>query len=152
MECCWAELLKKVHESTNLDDIIAAHEAFLDYILSSCLIDNQSKVRHLLNLSFIFFVREWILQWKLFLSVSNRNIIVFSCLPIKKNLEKSFEGVRLQAINGFCIWLSRERRPPNSHMHWGQGFESWYRTFESCGFSPAFPVSFHRESWQGGLG
>lgn len=43
LECCWAELLKKVHESTNLDDIIAAHQAFLDYILSSCLIDNQSK-------------------------------------------------------------------------------------------------------------
>lgn len=41
--------MKKVHESTNLDDIIAAHEAFLDYILSSCLIDNQSKVSHLLN-------------------------------------------------------------------------------------------------------
>ncbi|XP_028405676.1 gamma-tubulin complex component 3 homolog isoform X1 [Dendronephthya gigantea] len=43
LECCWAELLKKVHESTNLDDIIVAHENFLQYILSSCLIDNQSK-------------------------------------------------------------------------------------------------------------
>ena len=45
LECCWAELKKKVTEASDLDHIIAAHETFLDQVLSRSLLDNESRVR-----------------------------------------------------------------------------------------------------------
>lgn len=47
LECSWDELWKQVHQAKDLDDIIAAHEVFLDTIISRCLLDNNS--RSLLN-------------------------------------------------------------------------------------------------------
>ncbi|KAM9835769.1 gamma-tubulin complex component 3 isoform 1-T1 [Aulostomus maculatus] len=47
LECSWDELWKKVQQAQDLDHIIAAHEVFLDTIISRCLLDNNS--RALLN-------------------------------------------------------------------------------------------------------
>lgn len=47
LECSWDELWNKVQRAQDLDHIIAAHEVFLDTIISRCLLDNNS--RSLLN-------------------------------------------------------------------------------------------------------
>ncbi|KAM9328649.1 gamma-tubulin complex component 3 [Pholidichthys leucotaenia] len=47
LECSWDELWNKVQQAQDLDHIIAAHEFFLDTIISRCLLDNNS--RSLLN-------------------------------------------------------------------------------------------------------
>uniref|UniRef100_A0A3Q1HGH9 Uncharacterized protein n=1 Tax=Anabas testudineus TaxID=64144 RepID=A0A3Q1HGH9_ANATE len=47
LECSWDELWNKVQQAQDLDHIIAAHEVFLDTIISRCLLDNNS--RSLLN-------------------------------------------------------------------------------------------------------
>uniref|UniRef100_A0A2K6DJI9 Tubulin gamma complex component 3 n=1 Tax=Macaca nemestrina TaxID=9545 RepID=A0A2K6DJI9_MACNE len=47
LECSWDELWNKVQQAQDLDHIIAAHEAFLDTIISRCLLDGDS--RALLN-------------------------------------------------------------------------------------------------------
>ncbi|XP_016533635.1 gamma-tubulin complex component 3 isoform X2 [Poecilia formosa] len=47
LECSWDELWNKVQQAQDLDHIIAAHDVFLDTIISRCLLDNNS--RSLLN-------------------------------------------------------------------------------------------------------
>ncbi|XP_029114290.1 gamma-tubulin complex component 3 isoform X2 [Scleropages formosus] len=47
LECSWDELWNKVQQAQDLDHIIAAHEVFLDTIISRCLLDNNN--RSLLN-------------------------------------------------------------------------------------------------------
>ncbi|XP_026921046.1 gamma-tubulin complex component 3 isoform X5 [Acinonyx jubatus] len=47
LECSWDELWNKVQQAQDLDHIIAAHEVFLDTIISRCLLDADS--RALLN-------------------------------------------------------------------------------------------------------
>ncbi|VCX42908.1 unnamed protein product [Gulo gulo] len=47
LECSWDELWNKVQQAQDLDHIIAAHESFLDTIISRCLLDADS--RALLN-------------------------------------------------------------------------------------------------------
>ncbi|CAN9498182.1 unnamed protein product [Ophioblennius macclurei] len=47
LECSWDELWNRVQQAQDLDHIIAAHEVFLDTIISRCLLDNNS--RSLLN-------------------------------------------------------------------------------------------------------
>uniref|UniRef100_A0A4W6EK52 Tubulin gamma complex component 3 n=1 Tax=Lates calcarifer TaxID=8187 RepID=A0A4W6EK52_LATCA len=47
LECSWDELWNKVQQAQDLDHIIAAHDVFLDTIISRCLLDNNS--RNLLN-------------------------------------------------------------------------------------------------------
>ncbi|XP_047432979.1 gamma-tubulin complex component 3 [Mugil cephalus] len=47
LECSWDELWNKVQQAQDLDHIIAAHDFFLDTIISRCLLDNNS--RSLLN-------------------------------------------------------------------------------------------------------
>uniref|UniRef100_A0A8C3I1S8 Tubulin gamma complex component 3 n=1 Tax=Chrysemys picta bellii TaxID=8478 RepID=A0A8C3I1S8_CHRPI len=47
LECSWDELWNKVQQAQDLDHIIAAHEVFLDTIISRCLLDSDS--RTLLN-------------------------------------------------------------------------------------------------------
>ncbi|KAM4537969.1 gamma-tubulin complex component 3 isoform 1-T1 [Fundulus diaphanus] len=47
LECLWDELWSKVQQAQDLDHIIAAHDVFLDTIISRCLLDNNS--RSLLN-------------------------------------------------------------------------------------------------------
>ncbi|KAK2168865.1 hypothetical protein NP493_1211g00044 [Ridgeia piscesae] len=44
LECSWDELLQKVREAQDLDHIIAAHEMFLDTIITRSLLDSQSTV------------------------------------------------------------------------------------------------------------
>lgn len=46
LECSWDELWNKVQQAQDLDHIIAAHEVFLDTIISRCLLDNNSRVIH----------------------------------------------------------------------------------------------------------
>ncbi|KAH9512398.1 Gamma-tubulin complex component 3 [Bulinus truncatus] len=43
LECAWDELLTKVYEAKDLDYIIAAHQIFLDTILSRCLLNEKSR-------------------------------------------------------------------------------------------------------------
>lgn len=43
LECSWDELWNKVQQAQDLDHIIAAHEVFLDSVISRCLLDNNSK-------------------------------------------------------------------------------------------------------------
>ncbi|XP_030266119.1 gamma-tubulin complex component 3 isoform X2 [Sparus aurata] len=47
LECSWDELWNKVQQAQDLDHIIAAHDVFLDTIISRCLLDSNS--RSLLN-------------------------------------------------------------------------------------------------------
>ena len=44
MECNWDGLLKKVREAQDLDQIISAHDTFLDQITSQCLLDADGQV------------------------------------------------------------------------------------------------------------
>ncbi|XP_057350634.1 gamma-tubulin complex component 3 isoform X5 [Manis pentadactyla] len=44
LECSWDELWNKVQQARDLDHIIAAHEVFLDTIISRCLLDADSRV------------------------------------------------------------------------------------------------------------
>ena len=44
MECNWDGLLKKVREAQDLDQIISAHDTFLDHITSQCLLDADGQV------------------------------------------------------------------------------------------------------------
>ncbi|KPP78777.1 hypothetical protein Z043_101693, partial [Scleropages formosus] len=43
LECSWDELWNKVQQAQDLDHIIAAHEVFLDTIISRCLLDNNNR-------------------------------------------------------------------------------------------------------------
>ncbi|XP_067842763.1 gamma-tubulin complex component 3 isoform X2 [Heptranchias perlo] len=43
LECSWDELWNKMQQAQDLDHIIAAHEAFLDTIISQCLLDSNSE-------------------------------------------------------------------------------------------------------------
>ncbi|XP_078259128.1 gamma-tubulin complex component 3 isoform X2 [Rhinoraja longicauda] len=43
LECSWDELWNKMQQAQDLDHITAAHEAFLDTILSQCLLDSKSE-------------------------------------------------------------------------------------------------------------
>uniref|UniRef100_A0A3P8UTE0 Tubulin gamma complex component 3 n=1 Tax=Cynoglossus semilaevis TaxID=244447 RepID=A0A3P8UTE0_CYNSE len=45
LECSWDELWNKVQKAQDLDHIIAAHEVFLDTIISRCLLDNNTRLR-----------------------------------------------------------------------------------------------------------
>ena len=44
MECNWDGLLKKVQSAEDLDQVIAAHDTFLEHITSQCLLDTESQV------------------------------------------------------------------------------------------------------------
>ena len=44
LECCWEELLNNVREASDLDHVIAAHETFLDQVMTRSLLDNESRV------------------------------------------------------------------------------------------------------------
>ena len=46
LECCWEELLDKVREAEDLDHVIAAHETFLDQVMTRSLLDNESRVSY----------------------------------------------------------------------------------------------------------
>ena len=43
LECCWEDLLQKIDSSTNLDDIIHAHETFLSQLMTRALMDKESQ-------------------------------------------------------------------------------------------------------------
>eukprot|EP00795_Rhopilema_esculentum_P016861 gene16861-8336_t len=45
LECCWEELLRNVKEATDLDHVIAAHETFLDQVMTRSLLDNESRYK-----------------------------------------------------------------------------------------------------------
>ncbi|XP_031414528.1 gamma-tubulin complex component 3 [Clupea harengus] len=47
LECSWDELWNKVQQAQDLDHIIAAHEVFLDTVITRCLLDTNN--RSLLN-------------------------------------------------------------------------------------------------------
>lgn len=47
LECCWEELLDKAREAEDLDHVIAAHETFLDQVMTRSLLDNESRVGYL---------------------------------------------------------------------------------------------------------
>ncbi|KFM81812.1 Gamma-tubulin complex component 3, partial [Stegodyphus mimosarum] len=42
MECCWADLLMKMSSAQDLDQVIAAHENFLDTLLTRAFLDEES--------------------------------------------------------------------------------------------------------------
>lgn len=44
MECCWADLLLKISLAQDLDQVIAAHENFLDTLLTRALLDEESLI------------------------------------------------------------------------------------------------------------
>lgn len=43
LECSWDELLTKVKEAEDFDNVIAAHQVFLNTVISRCLLDEQSR-------------------------------------------------------------------------------------------------------------
>jgi len=45
MECSWAKLIACVQQADGLDDIIRAHNTFLERIKAGALVDNSSQVR-----------------------------------------------------------------------------------------------------------
>ncbi|XP_054706621.1 gamma-tubulin complex component 3-like [Uloborus diversus] len=44
MECCWADLLLKISSAKDLDQVISAHENFLDTLLTRALLDEESLI------------------------------------------------------------------------------------------------------------
>ena len=47
MECCWAALVKRVEAAKDLDQVIDAHDQFLEKVTAQCLLDTQSQVNKL---------------------------------------------------------------------------------------------------------
>jgi gamma-tubulin complex component 3 len=47
LEVSWKNLLEKLHEARDMDEIIIANEQFLDTIISQLLLDQESVVSHL---------------------------------------------------------------------------------------------------------
>ena len=43
MECSWAGLLAKVEKAEDLDQVIQAHDHFLDHVTRQCLLDDTSQ-------------------------------------------------------------------------------------------------------------
>lgn len=43
LECSWAGLVEKVESAQDLDEVIEAHEKFLDKIMRQCLLDAASQ-------------------------------------------------------------------------------------------------------------
>ena len=43
LECSWAGLLAKVEGAGDLDQVIQAHEHFLDHVTRQCLLDSTSQ-------------------------------------------------------------------------------------------------------------
>lgn len=69
LECSWDELWSKVRQAQDLDHIIAAHDVFLDTIISRCLLDNNSRVTHK--------------HTRFLCSVSHSSVSLF-CIPLMK--------------------------------------------------------------------
>ena len=44
MECSWAGLVRKVSAAEDLDQVISAHDNFLEQITAQCLLDEKSQV------------------------------------------------------------------------------------------------------------
>lgn len=44
LECAWDELIQQVEKAKDLDHVIAAHQVFLDTVLTRSLLDTQSVV------------------------------------------------------------------------------------------------------------
>ena len=44
MECSWAGLVRKVSAAEDLDQVISAHDKFLEQITAQCLLDQESQV------------------------------------------------------------------------------------------------------------
>ena len=55
IECAWDDLLQKVNKAEDLDHIIAAHQQFLDSIITRCLMDEVHRVN---VVDCIMYVRE----------------------------------------------------------------------------------------------
>ena len=49
MECSWARLVKKVEAAEDLDQVIEAHDSFLEQITTQCLLDPGSQVRMVIS-------------------------------------------------------------------------------------------------------
>ena len=45
MECCWAALVKRVEAAEDLDQVIDAHDQFLEKVTTQCLLDPHSQVQ-----------------------------------------------------------------------------------------------------------
>jgi len=43
LECCWEELLVMIEQAKDLDDVISAHETFLNKVMTRALMDNESR-------------------------------------------------------------------------------------------------------------
>ncbi|XP_016956200.1 gamma-tubulin complex component 3 [Drosophila biarmipes] len=49
IECNWVELQKQIQQATALDDILDAHEKFLQTIKVGCFVDDETNLEHLLE-------------------------------------------------------------------------------------------------------
>ena len=47
MECSWAGLVRKVSAAKDLDQVISAHDKFLEQITAQCLLDQESQVKQM---------------------------------------------------------------------------------------------------------
>ncbi|VUZ46822.1 unnamed protein product [Hymenolepis diminuta] len=43
LECAWLDLVKKIQCANDLDEVIAAHQAFLESVVGRCLLDQNSR-------------------------------------------------------------------------------------------------------------
>ncbi|EDW48794.1 gamma-tubulin complex component 3 isoform X1 [Drosophila sechellia] len=61
IECNWVELQKKMQKATTLDEILEAHEKFLQTILVGCFVSNKASVEHSLEVVYdnIIELEKW---------------------------------------------------------------------------------------------
>ncbi len=60
LEVSWKNLLEKLHEARDMDEIILANEQFLDTIISQLLLDQESVVSLLAIYQILFGLKEFI--------------------------------------------------------------------------------------------
>ncbi|XP_037719344.1 gamma-tubulin complex component 3-like [Drosophila subpulchrella] len=102
IECNWVELQKKIQQATTLDDILEAHENFLEIIKMGCFVGDETDVEHSLETVYenIICLESW---------QSNFYKVCFQELNARKELAKEVEKSEKQGVYGLTNEMMLQR-------------------------------------------
>ncbi|XP_037724299.1 gamma-tubulin complex component 3 [Drosophila subpulchrella] len=102
IECNWVELQKKMQQATALDDILEAHEKFLQTIKVGCFVSNETDMEHSLETVYenIICLETW---------QSNFYKECFQEMTARQELAKEVEKSEKQGVFGLTSELKLQR-------------------------------------------
>nr|XP_016937850.2 gamma-tubulin complex component 3-like [Drosophila suzukii] len=102
IECNWVELQKKIQQAKTLDDILDAHENFLETIKVGCFVGDETDVEHSLETVYenIMCLETW---------QSNFYKVCFQELNARKELVKEVEKSETQGVYGLTNEMMLQR-------------------------------------------